>query len=261
MKKSFICCTAGDRKDWMIRMIDSISYYLQDDWNIYINFQKYQKEDLEEVVNRIKQYCQNDFQYITSNDLDGCHLARVPILTLFQSDVWLVIDDDMMAIPDKTKWNDAAEYIYKHKDIALLSCMYYNKNGEINEPVDNLNMFVCTAGGLLLRDEIAKFVSKIIPPKRYILDNPVWSFYTYMAGYNNILYPDSFCIHEDHSTGGRQTFYELHPINTLSYVPKKYLGKDTTPMIIDFHNNQRKLLLEAINNNQDIMEYYKSIEF
>ena len=126
MKKSFLISSSGDRVQLFNQLIDSIEFYLIDDWNIYVNFQAWDNSDLENTIQRIKLKCKNDFQYITTDKLTGCFYARRDILVNFQSDIWCIVDDDMIIEQGKVKYNEAVQYLINNKEIGFLSCCLFS---------------------------------------------------------------------------------------------------------------------------------------
>ena len=200
-------------------VVESLSKYLKKDWNIYVCFQAYTNDDLKEAVDFISQVCCNDFQFVFTEGLTGCHLARMQILDLYNSDVWCLLDDDMIAI-DKTKYDLMANIVWNIKDIGLLSGNWRRNETMAEKAVAKDNIIVqnivYTGGGLFFRNEVAEII-KAIPRKLYVFDNPLWSIYTYVNGYSNARYLGSIAVHKVCTVGGRRRYFD--EVREKKYLP------------------------------------------
>lgn len=204
MQKTFLIVSLNGRIDGVFRLVSSLARY--SDWNLIIVLQQYPKEQQE----LIKMHCEAMFPkrsfVLISDSATGPHLARCMALDKYKSDVWCILDDDMFAI-DLTDYDSMADIVYENKNIGFLSGNWRKtigaaRNVAVKKSLVKQNI-VYTGGGMFFRQDVAEII-KAIPRVQYLFDNPLWSIYAYVNGYDNFRYLGSVAIHEICTVGGRR---------------------------------------------------------
>lgn len=205
MTKTFLIASLNGRIEGMFRLISSLSKY--SDWNLIAILQQYPKEQ----QNLIEMHCDTIFHnrshVLISNDASGPHLARCIAFDKYKSDVWCILDDDMFAIEGLTDYNTMADIVFSKSNIGFLSGNWRKTKGmaekvQIKPSLLKQNI-VYTGGGMLFRQDVADII-KNIPRVQYLFDNPLWSIYAYVNGYDNFRYLGSMAVHEICTVGGRR---------------------------------------------------------
>ena len=258
MKKTFIISTAGGRKEGYINLINSLKDYAANGWGIITNFQKYSDEDFEEAQIKLKEIFGNNFISERSEELTGCHLARIPLLEKYQSDLWVLIDDDMEIVPSLTNYEKIGDILMNHEEIGLMVGKSQYDGGQFKLPIIRDKIYykpvVFTKGGMCFRDDIAQII-KTIPKLKYKFDNPVWSTYVYINGYRNCEYEGSWAIHKMGSNGGGNR-WRKEQSDQLVELPSEYMktiyrqfgnkktqvctSKCFTPLVFELHQKNKK---------------------
>ncbi len=207
MVKTFLVSTAGGRIDGFIKLINSLKRYAASGWGIRVLFQKYSDEDFEKAESSLKEIFGENYSTDRSDELTGGHLSRVYLLDKYDSDIWMLLDDDMEALPFYTNYDMMSAIVQKDKSIGLISGNWRRTEGMCKK-VQKVNKIlkqdiVYTGGGLCFRNDVAEII-KAIPRKMYLFDNPLWSIYVYVAGYTNCRYMGSVAVHNICTKGGRR---------------------------------------------------------
>jgi len=205
MKKSFLICSLVGRMEDVLALISSLEKY--HDWYLYLVLQKYPADEIQ-IINM---HCQKVFparSHILKTDMmTGPHLARCIALDLAKSDVWCILDDDMLAVDGFTNYDLMADIVFKNKHIGLLSSNWRKTQGMLNKVKlqDSLikQPIVYTGGGMMLRQDVANIIRNI-PRTQYLFDNPLWSIYAYVNGFENYRWLGSAAIHRICAKGGRR---------------------------------------------------------
>lgn len=223
--KSFIVSTAGGRKDGFINLIESMRDYASNRWRMIVNFQKYSDGDFNECQAKLLEIFGDNFISERSEELTGCHLARVPLLEKHSSDIWVLVDDDMEILPSFTDYEKIGDILIKNPNIGCISGCYkrYARRWKLQIKQDELvySPMVYTDGGLCFRQDVADII-KQIPKKMYIYDTPIWSTYAYMNGYDNCRYRGSIAIHKMCGPGGYKLWKETNMENIVP-LPEEYI--------------------------------------
>lgn len=205
MKKTFLICSLSGRLQSLARLITSLSEF--SDWHLDLVLQKYRPEEKAIIDCHSKRFFGDKCRIFTSEEMTGPHMARCIALDADQSDVWCILDDDMFAVAGKTHYNEMAEILISKQSIGFLSSNW-RKTEKMLEKVairDSLvkQNIVYTGGGMMFRQDVADII-KAIPRVQYLFDNPLWSIYSYVNGYDNFRYLGSAAVHEICTNGGRR---------------------------------------------------------
>lgn len=205
MRKSFLICSLQGRLSSLIRLLSSLKDYT--DWNIYLSLQQYSNTEIAIVEEHCERLFNGRFYIFKSQEMTGPHLARCRIFDEADSDIWCILDDDMYGIEGLTDYNSMADILASRHDIGLLSSNW-RKSEKMLAKVDVQDkllkqVIVYTGGGMMLRRDVVEII-KAIPRVQYLFDNPLWSIYSYVNGYENYRYMGSVAIHEICTKGGRR---------------------------------------------------------
>ena len=206
MKKTFLICSLTGRLDGLVKLISSLSRYSEAKfWDLVVVLQKYTPEELSIAELHCKSVFKDKAKIYHVDEMTGPHMARCIALDDNKSDVWCILDDDMWAV-DKTDYETMANIVYQNKHIGLLSGNW-RRNEKMIESVDLKNKLikqdiVYTGGGMMFRQDVADII-KSIPRTMYVFDNPLWSIYSYVNGYNNYRFMGSVAVHNICTKGGR----------------------------------------------------------
>lgn len=205
MKKTFLICSLGGRIVSLIRLIDSIACF--SDWNVDLVLQNYPEDEVEIIKYHTNVRFPDKCKFFVTGGMTGPHLARCIALDRDRSDVWCILDDDMYAVKGMTDYDKMAEIIFNDKSIGLLSSNW-RKNEKMLASVklsDKLQRqsIVYTGGGMMMREDVADII-RAIPRVQYLFDNPLWSIYSYVNGYDNCRFMGSAAVHEICTKGGRR---------------------------------------------------------
>lgn len=205
MKKTFLICSLSGRLQNLAKLITSLNDYKN--WKLDLVLQKYSAKDYVIIDCHCKQVFGNRYKIFTSNEMTGPHMARCLALDADRSNVWCILDDDMFAVKDKTDYDKMADILFERKDIGLLSSNWRRTTGmldkvEVKDVLVKQNI-VYTGGGMMFRQDMAEII-KSIPRVQYLFDNPLWSIYSYVNGYDNFRYLGSAAVHEICTKGGRR---------------------------------------------------------
>lgn len=205
MKKTFLICSLQGRITSLMRLITSLSEYT--DWNIDLVLQRYEPWNQAIVGEHLKALFPDRHSVYTTDQMTGPHMARCIALDADESDVWCILDDDMFAVKGYTHYNEMAEILLSRHDIGFLSSNWRKTEGmlekvEIRDTLVKQNI-VYTGGGMMFRQDMAEII-KAIPRVQYLFDNPLWSIYSYVNGYDNFRYLGSAAVHEICTKGGRR---------------------------------------------------------
>ena len=119
MKKTFLVCSLTGRLKDLIRLITSLSEYV--DWNIDVILQKYSMQEEAIVSCHLQKVFGQRFSLINTDEMTGPHLARCRVLDMHTSDVWCILDDDMFAVTGYTFYDKMADIISSRSEIGILS--------------------------------------------------------------------------------------------------------------------------------------------
>lgn len=223
MKKSFLICSLYGRLKGVTKLLTSLSEYK--DWFFYISLQKYPDIEIAIIEEHCKRLFGDRFKIYSTQEMSGPHLARCRIFDEVQSDIWCILDDDMFAINGVTQYDKMAEILYERKDIGLLSSNWRKTEGMLAKVAleDKLvkQTIVYTGGGMTLRQDLADII-KAIPRVQYLFDNPLWSIYSYVNGFDNYRYMGSASVHEICTKGGRRKWLKEND-KYKSLPPEKWL--------------------------------------
>lgn len=205
MKKTFLICSLYGRINSLIRLIDSISVFK--DWRVDIVLQNYPENEIEIIKYHTNTRFPDRCKFFVTGGMTGPHLARCVALDRDRSEVWCILDDDMFAVEGFTDYDSMASILMERKDIGLLSSNW-RKNRKMLDSV-NLSFklqkqaIVYTGGGMMMREDVADII-RGIPRVQYLFDNPLWSIYSYVSGYDNCRFMGSAAVHEICTKGGRR---------------------------------------------------------
>lgn len=205
MKKTFLICSLGGRLQNLMKLISSLSGY--ESWHIVLVLQKYPQTDQAIVSEHLRRLFPDRHSIIVTDEMTGPHLARCMALDKFVSDIWCILDDDMFAVDGYTHYDNMADILMQNKHIGILSSNWRKTIGmlekvSLSEKMQKQNI-VYTGGGMMLRQDVANII-KAIPRTQYLFDNPLWSIYSYVSGYENYRYMGSAAVHEICTKGGRR---------------------------------------------------------
>jgi hypothetical protein len=203
MRKTFLICSLVGRLEGLFDLITSLGRY-GNSWDIAVIMQKYDDASVAIIEAHCKKLFVNSKVYSTDK-MTGPHLARCMVLDKQESDVWCILDDDMLAI-EHTDYDKMAEIVYENKNIGFLSGNWRKSESMIPKAIveDKLlyQSIVYTGGGMMFREDVAEIIRNI-PRTMYVFDNPLWSIYSYVNGYDNCRYMGSLAIHRICGKGGR----------------------------------------------------------
>lgn len=205
MRKTFLICSLAGRLSSLMRLITTLQGY--SDWNVDLVLQRYPVTEKAIVEEHLRKFFPNRHSIYVSNEMSGPHLARCIALDAHDSDVWCILDDDMFAVEGMTYYDKMADILLNDKGIGLLSSNWRKTAGML-EKVSLADKtlkqnIVYTGGGMMMRQDVADII-KAIPRVQYLFDNPLWSVYAYVNGYNNFRYQGSAAVHEICTKGGRR---------------------------------------------------------
>jgi len=203
--RTFLICSLGGRLNGLMRLITSLKDYKG--WNMDVVLQKYSKTDEAIVRAHLDSLFPSGNRVISVDEMTGPHLARCKALDSHDSDVWCILDDDIFAVEGFTHYDKMADIIESNKNIGILSSNWRKTQDmlskvELQESVTKQSI-VYTGGGMMLRQDVADII-KAIPRTQYLFDNPLWSIYSYVNGYDNCRYLGSASVHEICTKGGRR---------------------------------------------------------
>lgn len=205
MKKSFLICSLHGRLQNLIKLLTSLKEYT--DWHIYISLQMYPKEEEAVIYEHCRTLFDDRFRLYSMQRMTGPHLSRCRIFDEVNSDIWCILDDDMWAIKGVTDYDKMANILYEKENIGLLSSNWRRTENMLKKVIlqDKLvkQNIVYTGGGMMLRQDLANIIMNI-PRVQYLFDNPLWSIYSYVNGYDNYRYLGSAAVHEICTKGGRR---------------------------------------------------------
>lgn len=205
MKKTFLICSLSGRINSLARLVTSLAGYK--DWNLDLVLQKYSNEEKAIIYSHLQRFFDGRFKIFASNEMTGPHMARCIALDADESDVWCILDDDMFAVDGKTDYDKMANILIGRPDIGFLSSNWRKTSSMLEKVIlrDKLEKqnIVYTGGGMMFRQDIAEII-KAIPRVQYLFDNPLWSIYSYVNGYDNYRHLGSASVHEICTKGGRR---------------------------------------------------------
>lgn len=223
MIKTFLICSLSGRIDDLMALIASLEKYKG--WRLCLSLQMYSQTE----IDLIKLHCQNVFpgrwSIYAQNRMTGPHLARCAVFERYQSDIWCILDDDMLAVDGITDYDAMAGMLWTNRSIGILSSNW-RKTREMLDKVELKNQLVkqtivYTGGGMMLRSDLVDILLKI-PRTQYLFDNPLWSIYSYVNGYENYRYLGSAAVHKICTKGGRRKWIaETDSVKSLP--PKDWL--------------------------------------
>lgn len=207
MRKTFTIMTTGDRFESLKNLTNSLYGYLNSGWDIAINFQKYKDEHFEEIKSILDKYNCKKYLFRT-NEYSGTNFARLYILDRVDSDIWCNLDDDMEIIP-LSNYEPIVDLLIKNKNIGIISSNWARttdlaRRKNIKDELIKQKI-VFTGGGMFYRNDVAD-VFRNMPRAEYLFDNPVWSIYSYVNGYDNYRFLGSVAVHRICTKGGRRTW-------------------------------------------------------
>lgn len=205
MKKTFLICSLSGRLKGITKLISSLSQYT--DWHLDLVLQKYSAKENAIIEMYAESHFSGRVKVFSTSEMTGPHLARCIALDNDHSDVWCILDDDMFAVEGFTDYDSMADVIYNRHDIGLLSSnwrktRYMLDKVSLRKTLTKQNI-VYTGGGMMLREDVADII-RAIPRTQYLFDNPLWSIYSYVNGYDNYRYLGSASVHEICTKGGRR---------------------------------------------------------
>lgn len=211
MKKSFLICSLQGRLKNLINLITSIKNYAHSDWFIYLSLQAYNDEETAIIREHCKKLFPNQWGIFSTNVMTGPHLARCRIFDDIKSDIWCILDDDMYAVEGYTKYDNMADILDWNRNLGILSSNWRRTakmldKVKLQEKLVKQNI-VYTGGGMMIRSDVAEII-KAIPRVQYLFDNPLWSIYSFVNGYDNYRYMGSAAVHEICTKGGRRKWLD-----------------------------------------------------
>lgn len=206
MIKTFLVCSLNGRMHNVLFLLQSLKSYT--DWRLCLVLQMYPSNEIEFIKTHAEQMFPDRLVVYESNEMTGPHLARCKALDECVSDVWCILDDDMYAVDGYTNYDKMAEIVFENKKIGILSSNWRKTEDMLRRQVllsDNMKKqnIVYTGGGMMIRQDVAEII-KAIPRVQYLFDNPLWSIYSYVNGYDNYRYMGSAAVHQICTKGGRR---------------------------------------------------------
>lgn len=205
MKKTFLICSLAGRINSLARLITSLQKF--SDWNLDLVLQKYDDNSISIMKTHSERFFNKRCKIFVSEEMTGPHMARCIALDADKSDVWCILDDDMFAVDTKTNYDKMADILLDNRNIGFLSSNWRKTSDILNKVMlqDKLvkQNIVYTGGGMMFRQDVAEII-KTIPRVQYLFDNPLWSIYSYVNGYDNYRYLGSASVHEICTRGGRR---------------------------------------------------------
>lgn len=203
--KTFLICSLSGRLNNLLYLIDSLGKYTS--WNVCVVLQKYSAVEAGIVQDNLNSVFPGRNTLLTMDKMTGPHLARCSAFDIMKSDVWCILDDDMWAVEGFTNYDKMADILIQNKNIGILSSNWRKTEkllGKVNlrDSLVKQNI-VYTGGGMMLRDDLIQII-KAIPRVQYLFDNPLWSIYSYVNGYDNYRYMGSAAVHQICTKGGRR---------------------------------------------------------
>ena len=218
MKKTFLICSLQGRITSLTRLITSLSGYT--DWDIDLVLQRYEPWNQAIVEEHLKTLFPDRHSVYTTDQMTGPHLARCMALDSHDSDIWCILDDDMFAVEGYTHYNEMADILANRPQIGILSSNWRKTRGMLDKVAlkDSLvkQNIVYTGGGMMIRQDVADII-KAIPRVQYLFDNPLWSIYSYVSGYDNYRWLGSAAVHEICTKGGRRKW--INESNSYKALP------------------------------------------
>lgn len=161
---------------------------------------------LRECLNSLAMYAPSWKVVVYENEI-GPSLARRRMLAENESDVWCVVDDDMV-LTEGTRWGPAAAKCLE-EGVGLVSCNWVRSRKSTKKSRDIFvkQPIVFTGGGMIFCNRVKSIIlDEPATPWRY--DNPAWSVACYLRGLENFRFLGSVCVHRICSAGGRKTYVD-----------------------------------------------------
>lgn len=205
MRKTFLVPSLAGRINGVFRLMESLIGYST--WDIDLILQCYPVGERAIIEAHAEAVFPGRARIYATEEMTGPHLARCLALDDHESDIWCILDDDMYALPDMTDYDKMAQALWEDKSIGILSSNW-RRTDELARKVKRdarivKQPIVYTGGGMMIRQDVADII-KGIPRTQYIFDNPLWSIYSYVSGYDNARYMGSVAVHQICTKGGRR---------------------------------------------------------
>lgn len=208
MTKTFIIGTVDNRIAGLLNMLISAKRYIGP-WEIVIVAQHYTPEQIASVTGQCRKLFGDEgmrhihFEFMP--DYMGCFGSKMYGLKLYDSDIYLSMDDDMLILP-QTDYDRMAELYVQNPDIGLMSGIYVRKREFIGKATvaDKIKRqpLTGTNGGLMFGREIRNLLVEKLYGRDFLFDDLAWALTAYVHGYIQAVYSGSLIVHLVGMPGG-----------------------------------------------------------
>lgn len=214
MTKTFIIGTVDNRIAGLLNMLISAKRYIGP-WEIVIVAQHYTPEQIASVTGQCRKLFGDEgmrhihFEFMP--DYMGCFGSKMYGLKMYDSDIYLSMDDDMLILP-QTDYDRMAELYTEHRELGLLAGHYCRRRESIPRAQVRDRMktqpLVGTYGGLMFGRELRDLFIAELDGHDVLFDDLAWALTAYTHGFIQGIYYGSLIIHMIGSAGGFKNWFK-----------------------------------------------------